>query len=248
MKHSTILPIQIILVLLLTVSACNNTLKKDQSEIKVLVVAGGHSFDTTEFVRVFETMKSISFDTLMQPHANQLIADDLVSEYDVYVFYDMWPQIDSNGQAGYMNLIDLGKGFVFLHHSLCSYQDWEKYDDIVGGRYYTEWSGVPDSLFSTYKHDINIDVSIASKTHPITVGMQDFSIHDEGYGNIQVNDNVEILFTSDHPDCSDAMGWVNGYGNSQIVYLMFGHDSIAFENLNFQKMLENSILFVSHHR
>ncbi len=243
MNHSVLLPFQFLLILL-TAHACNNTTTKNQSEIKVLVVAGGHAFDTSEFVGLFETMNTISFDTLMQPRANQKIAEGLVSDYDVIVFYDMWPNLDSAEKAGYSDLFELGKGFVFLHHSLCSYQNWDQFSEIVGGRYYTEWSDVTDSMLSSFKHDIEIDVEIANTKHPIVEGVKDFRIHDEGYDNIQVNGDVEVLFTSSHPDCSNTLGWVNTYDNSTVVYLMLGHDSKAYENANFQRILENSIHFV----
>lgn len=209
------------------------------------MVAGGHSFDTSEFVDLFSAYDHITFDTLMQPNANKRIAQDQVGEYDVFVFYDMWGSIDSLEMIGYQHLLSLGKGFVFLHHSLCSYQQWDEFSGIIGGKYYTEWSGAPDSLMSNFKHDIEIPVHMTGKQHPVTSGIQDFMIHDEGYGNIQVNEDVEVILSTDHPDCSKALAWTNNYKESKIVYVMLGHDALAYTNRNFQSIIQNAITYVA---
>lgn len=233
-------------MLLVYMSACKNKTSNSRIEkTRVLLIAGGHSFDTTEFVEIFTEFDQIIFDTLMQPNANNMIAKNLVNDYDVFIFYDMWPIADSLERLGYEQLMEKGKGFVFLHHSLCSYQDWDAFKSIVGGKYNTEWSGAPDSLLSTFKHDIEIPVHVSKEQHPVTDGLSDFLIHDEGYGNIQVNEDVEIFLSTDHPDCSNAMAWANTYKKSKIVYIMLGHDALAYANEDFQRLIKNAISYVA---
>ncbi len=210
----------------------------------VLVVAGGHSFDTTEFVDMFNSFAGISFDTLMQPKANRWIASGNADQYDVFVFYDMWQEISEEQKEGYMHLTSEGKGLVFLHHSLVSYQSWPDFREMIGGKYIAEWSGEDTSLLSNYRHDIDIDVRIVADGHPVTAGVSNFTIHDEGYGNIQVNEDVEVLLKADHPDCYPIIGWANTFGNSKIVYLMMGHDRYAYANDDFRLLLQNAIDYV----
>lgn len=226
--------------------SCNVKRTEIQNEkLDVLVVAGGHSFDTSQFVDLFLSMESISFDTLMQPNANKLITENRCDNYDVFVFYDMWGEIDSAAIEGYTRLLKDGRGFVFLHHSLCSYQHWDEFKDVIGGRYFTEWSGVHDSLLSNYTHDIDIKVNVVDGEHPITRGMNNFIIFDEGYGNVHVNSDVKTILTTEHPNCSGALAWLNTYENSKIVYIMLGHDSHAYKHDQFKAILENAIGFVS---
>ncbi|MCF8225267.1 MAG: ThuA domain-containing protein [Bacteroidales bacterium] len=219
--------------------------KHGSETIKVMVVAGGHSFDTTEFVEMFQSLQGVDFDTIMQPRANQMISRGEVDQYDVIVFYDMWPGIDTDTREGYVNMLEDGKGIVFLHHSLVSYQHWDGFKEIIGGKYHTEASDVDPSGYSGYRHDITIPVGISDPAHPVTKEMDDFVILDEGYDNIEVNENVTLLLQADHPDCDQKVGWTHQIGNSRIVYLMQGHDRHAYENENFRILLSNAIRYVN---
>ena len=213
-------------------------------KIHVMVVAGGHSFDTTEFVDMFRTFEGMTFDTVMQPHANEIIASGEAAKYDAIIFYDMWPEAEQQVREGYLKLARDGRGMVFLHHSLVSYQAWPEFRNIIGGKYFAEWSGEDSSLLSTYRHDIDIPVEVMDGDHPVNIGISNFTIHDEGYGNIQVNDDVKILLRADHPDCYPVIGWEHNFENSKIVYLMLGHDRKAYANDHFRLLLQNAIRYV----
>jgi len=243
MKNTRIILILCTFVLILG-SASEMAIEPKTNELSVMVVAGGHAFDTVEFVDMLTSIADLSFDIIIQPNANQMIATGEAEKYDVIVFYDMWPKANSDERTGYINLLEQGKGMVFLHHSLVSYQSWDEFKSIIGGKYYTELNGVDTSLMSTYKHEIEINVKVASRQHPVTSSLQDFKILDEGYGNIEVNPEVQVLLTADHPDCAQIVAWENSYKHSKIVYLMFGHDKHAFANSNFQRLLTNAIIYV----
>jgi uncharacterized protein len=214
------------------------------AKLNVMVVAGGHSYDTLEFVEMFSSFSEFRIDTVMQPKANRLIGSNAVDDYDVIVFYDMWNDTDSTEKAGYFRLLDRGIGMVFLHHSLAGNQQWDEFSRIIGGKYHTHRSNVDSSRYSTFRHDIEIRMKIPRRDHPVTRNMEDFTILDEGYGNIEVKDDVMVILEADHAECSEYAGWVNTYGNSRIVYLMPGHDKHAYANENYRTLLKNSIRFV----
>ena len=215
-----------------------------QAKLNVLVIAGGHSFDTVEFVEMFNSFAEYNIDTVMQPRANQLIGKDAIDDYDVLVFYDMWNGADSVERAGYHRLLDRGIGMVFLHHSLAGNQQWDEFSKIIGGKYHTHRSNVDSSRYSTFKHDIEIDMKIPRRDHPVTRNMEDFTILDEGYNNIEMKWDVMVILKADHAECFENAGWVNTYGNSRIVYLMPGHDKHAFANESYRTLLKNSMKFV----
>jgi len=231
----------ILIAIGILMAGCNINTGK---QLNVMVVAGGHRFDTTEFVEMFNKIEEITFDTVMQPRANNMIAAGETSQYDVIVFYDMWPAADSAVKAGYQELLGKGIGMVFLHHALAGYQQWVEYANIVGGKYHSPKSYVDSSMYSNYRHDIEMDVTVLRSDHPVTRDVPDFTILDEAYGNIEVKPDVMTLLTTNHPDASEEVGWVTTYKNSKIVYLMFGHDKNAFENENYQELIVNSIDFV----
>ena len=222
-------------------NGCNSA---PDDKLSVMVVAGGHSFDTLEFVEMFDSYFEFDIDTVMQPRANRLIGSDAVDDYDIIVFYDMWNSIDSTEKAGYYRLLDRGIGMVFLHHALGGYQQWDEFSKIIGGKYYMPGRNVDSSRYSTYKHDIEINIQVIRSDHPVTRNMADFTILDEGYGNIEVKDDVMVILKTDHEDCSENVGWFNTYGNSRIVYLMQGHDKHSYADENFITLLTNAMRFV----
>jgi type 1 glutamine amidotransferase len=136
----------------------------------------------------------------------------------------------------------MGKGLLFLHHSLASYQRWEEYKTIVGGKYHEERNS-PQS--STYRHDMNFPVMISDPSHAVTKGVADFSILDEVYGNTEVVPGVKVLLTTSHAESSRVIGWTHTKEKSRIVYLQPGHDGNSYVNPNFRKIVKQAIEFVA---
>ena len=214
-------------------------------KINVLVITGGHPYDTGAFVEMFRSLGNIDFDTMSQPGANAFIAAGGAVKFDVLVFYDMWQQISEGEKEAYRKLWEEGKGMVFLHHSLVSYSNWDEFGDAIGGRYHLA-ENVTDTLkASNYRHDITLNVRVLDPAHPVTAGLADFTTRDEGYSNIEIKPSVHYLLGTDHPDCSEYVGWTNVHRNSRIIYLMQGHDSTAYANESLKKLLGNSIYWVA---
>jgi hypothetical protein len=240
MKKSFSVLLSAVLFLTIFISCMN----RKTNVLDVLLVTGGHRYDTSEFHALFTEMEGLNTTILYQPQANRLIASGDAEKYDVLVFYDMWREIDAEEILGYEKLLEKGKGFVFLHHSLVSYQDWEDFRNIVGGKYHSSVQNGDSSRLSNYTHDIEMQVMI-EKEHAVTEGLDDFVILDEGYGNIEVLPEVELLLRTNHPNSSANIGWTHMYKNSNIVYLMLGHDKNAYSNPAFQTLLKNSIHFTA---
>jgi uncharacterized protein len=217
--------------------ACYSPAKTGSKQLKVLLFTGGHDFHEESFYNMVFSIPGVKIDTLSQPVANQSLLSDSIFSYDVIVFYDMWKTISEREKEAFLRLTDRGTGLVFLHHSLVSYQDWDLFTRIRGGKYHEG--------YSTYKHDIVLDVKIVDPHHPVTSGLNDFVIHDEGYGNIEILPDVIPLLSADHPDCSEIIGWTNKYDNSKIVYLLLGHDNNAYADENFRALVRNAIAWTA---
>jgi uncharacterized protein len=207
----------------------------------VLLITGGHSFNEESFFAMIYSFDDITIDTLSQPHANHSLTAGLFDKYDAIVFYDMWQDISSREKEAFIRLTENGTGLVFLHHSLVSYQDWDLFEEIRGGKYYERGYSYPAESLSGYKHDINLKVQVVDPSHPVTNGIYDFEIMDEGYSNIGVLPGVTPLLRTDHPDCSEIIAWTNLYNRSRVVYLLLGHDENAWINESFRKIVYNAI-------
>ncbi len=217
-------------------------------KIKVLVITGGHGFAHGPFYDVFNAQKNITYDTLVQPRANALIASSEVTSYDVLVFYDMVDSIQPTVQQAYINLLKKGKAMIFLHHSLVSYQDWPEFVRIVGGQYHTHPVVVRgDTLKANYEHDVTLPVHVSDTRHPVTRGIRDFQIVDERYGDSEILVSVKPLLTTTHPKSMRSLAWIHHYGNSDVIYIQLGHGPSAFANANYRKLIQQAIAWSAGH-
>ena len=227
----------LILSLLILVS-----ISASAKKLNVLIVTGGHDFDRQSFFEMFDSFPDISYTELKHPEANLQLGTIDPKTFDAVVFYDMPKSISEAEKESYFKLLKLGKGLVFLHHSLCSYQQWNEYRDIVGGKYHEEKNS---PATSTYQHDVTFQIKIANSENPVTKGIKDFEILDEVYGNTEVLPDVTPLLMASHPQSSKIIGWTHNVENSRIVYIQPGHDKNAWFNPNYQILVKQAIAFVA---
>jgi len=215
-----------------------------EGKIRVLVITGGHPFEHEQFYDVFTSIPDIQMDKADYPAAAALLGPAAADKYDVIVFYDMWAQgITPVRQQAFVKLLEKGIGIVALHHTLAAHENWPEYAKIIGGRYYraehTENGKTMPA--STYLHGQEIRVHVANPNHPITRGLQDYTIHDETYKGYDVDPNVKVLLTTDNPTSGRQLAWVKTYENSRVFYMESGHDHFAYENPNFRTLVARAI-------
>ena len=211
-------------------------------ETRIIIVTGGHDFEREAFFQLFDNIEGISYKELKHPEANLHLGQLDPTTFDAVVFYDMPKTISEAEKESYHQLLKWGKGLLFLHHSLASYQNWEEYKTIIGGKYHEEKNS-PYS--STYRHDVTFPVMVKYPSHAITKGINDFSILDEVYGNTEVLPHVKVLLTTNHPESSKIIGWTHTKEKSRIVYIQPGHDMHSWTNPSYQQMIRQAIVFVS---
>ena len=133
---------------------------------------------------------------------------------------------------------------VFMHHALVSYQDWPEFTNIIGGKYiHPNYTDDP-SLASDYRHDIWLHVQV-NQDHPITQGIEDFDIYDEGYMKLIVSSNVTPILTTTHEYCDENIGWVHQVRNARVVYLLPGHAAEGLGHTSYRQIIANAIQWVS---
>ncbi|MBN1480365.1 ThuA domain-containing protein [candidate division KSB1 bacterium] len=213
------------------------------SKTKILIITGGHDFEREPFFNMFSKMHNIEFTSVEHPAANSIYTTTALDHIDVLVYYDMVQDISEAEKKAFLDMVNKGKGLVFLHHSLASYQSWSDFLKIQGGRYHLEPADA--SLKSSYKHDVEINVSIIDRDHPVTKGISDFRIHDEVYGNFEVLPTVHPLLKTNHPESNEIIGWANVVGPSKIVYVQLGHDHFAYQNENYRQLVHQAIKWVA---
>jgi alpha-L-fucosidase 2 len=208
----------------------------------LLIVTGGHGFEKVPFYNMMDSLGNFSYDKIEQPKANELIASPKIGKYDAIVFYDMNDSITAPQKQAYLQALQKGKAMIFLHHALVSYQNWDTFQQIIGGKYYAKATLVNgDTLKSSYQHDVVIPVKIENREHPVTRGLTDFEIFDEVYGNFGTQPTIRPLLSTTHSGSSKYIAWTNPFGQSEVLFIQLGHGPEAFGNPNYRKLLRQGI-------
>jgi len=218
-----------------------------KTPIRILVVTGNHSYDIEQFNLMFSSLgENITFQVIEFPGAYEMFLQENRSKYDVLVFYHMWQKIIEEQAKVFSECISEGKPLVALHHSICAFDDWPEYYNIIGGKYFhkpTEVNGKEYPACS-YIHDINFNVRIVNKNHPVTLGLEDFEIFDEAYKGYYVEPGVIPLLTTEDARSNPVIGWTKEYGKATIVTIQCGHGVSTFRSDDFRKLLKQSVIWV----
>ena len=252
----------------------------------VRLVTKGHPFEAEPFFAMFDALDGVNWTHVEQPDAQALFCVEQAAQFDAFVLYDM-PGIEFHADRGpefkapdpvycrrFLELLEHGHGFVFLHHAIAGWPAWPEYADIIGGRFLY----LPDILHgrprqdSGYRHEVTHDVRVL-KPHPVTAGVpEQFSLTDELYLYEVFEADVEPLLASTHEFVaknfysaarvvqerrmfsnegwhhdpgSNLIGWVRHHANSRIVYLQCGDSPQAYASPEFRRLLGNAIAWVS---
>jgi uncharacterized protein len=231
------------IVLLTSLSAT----RPSQKQIRILVITGGHDYKKEQFNQMLSSLgDNISYQLVEFPAAYDMFLPENRSKYDVLVFYHMWQKITDDQERVFADCIREGKPLVALHHSICAFDDWPEYFNIIGGKYFHKPTTVKGKEYAacSYIHDLHFKVKVVNPKNPVTKGVKDFEIFDETYKGYYVEEGVTPLLTTDEPSSTPVIGWTKQYGKARVVTLQSGHDVATFENPNFRKLLKQSIEWV----
>jgi uncharacterized protein len=216
------------------------------SPTKVAVITGGHSYDVPNFHRFFRTLPP-TLDVYIQN------MDDFASspqetrdEYDVVLFYIMLmdgpadeglPWYNGKPKTALEHLGATPQGIVVLHHALLAYPKWQPWSDL---------SGVRERSFG-YDHEQTVHSQIANPDHPITRGIQPWTMVDETYtmADASAETGSDILLTYDHPRSNRTIAWTRSYKQSRVFCYQAGHDNLTWVDPNFREILTRGILWTA---
>jgi type 1 glutamine amidotransferase len=210
-------------------------------ELRVLLVTGGHDHEPS-FYSIFTTQDAIEVN--VDPHPSAFRADP-TSRYDVLVLYDLvqLDQIDESRRKNLQKFVESGKGLVALHHSICSYNQWEWWwRDVLGARYLTEAEG--NQPASTYKHDEKLTIT-SVRAHPILDGVGTIHMTDETYKGMWISNSNKVLLTTDNPTSDGPVAWISSYEKSRVVVIQPGHSRAAHNNPSYRRLVQNAMFWAA---
>lgn len=215
--------------------------------LSVLVVRGGHAYDTPAFEDMCRSLPGIKCALVLTAHFERMSAKEIDSKYDAILFLNQNKKYTTSAwnRKRYMDLAELGTGMMFLHFTLSSEPEWDEYHDLVGGKWFLKKFEQDKSKYSTYFTDLTLRIEVLDQNHPTTEDLSAFTLTDAFYGNIFVSSNVKPLLGSKHSKITSTIAWTHRYENSKVVYLMPGFTEKAYTNPNYKQFVANSLRYVS---
>lgn len=127
--------------------------------------------------------------------------------------------------------VERGGSFLNLHNSMGLYPDDGPYLKLVGGRYTGHG---PLERFR---------VAVVDHNHPITRGVENFSVADEQHTPVYDAAKVHVLLRSRSDDgkVTAAAGWVYEPGRGRLCHLANGHTRESLLHPMYQRLLRNAI-------
>jgi type 1 glutamine amidotransferase len=133
-------------------------------------------------------------------------------------------------QQAIWDFVNNGGGFLALHNAQGIYPPGGLYYKLFGGDY----GGHPEP----YKFTVRVE----SKNHPITAGVEDFTIFDEQHTVKYYLDREHLLLRSIAPNNLESeAGWWRDVGKGRFCYLAPGHTPEALGHPMMQRLIRNAI-------
>jgi hypothetical protein len=141
----------------------------------------------------------------------------------------MW--ITPQQQAAVVNFVTNGGAFLNLHNSMGLYPADGPYLKLVGGHYIGH--GPLE----------RIRIEVVDPHHPITRGVEGFSLADEQHTPPYEHGKVHLLLRSRSDDGKvvAAAGWAYEPGRGRLCHLANGHTREALAHPMYQRLLRNAI-------
>jgi type 1 glutamine amidotransferase len=174
------------------------------------------------------------------PAHMEKLADIKYGDYDVLLFYTSGYKLNDAQERALEKFVDDGGGIVGIHGASFSFSNSKSWMRLIGAKFTGHIPGT---------HKLNI--VIADPKHPITAGLEDFTITDEEYKHQFADVERHLLLRfRERPAGSDQkanmdMTWTREIGKGRVFYTSLGHDKEAWENPNFQKLVAQGILWAA---
>lgn len=216
--------------------------------IRVLILTGRNNHNwkqtTPMLQKVLEESGKFQVDTAVPP---QGLTRENLDKYDVILSdWNSWSGGTKEAEAAwtdatreaYLDFVRGGKGHVTVHAGGCSfYKDWPEYRKVS----LVYWNRGTTGHGRQHEFKVRID----KPDHPLTAGLEAFTMRDELWNKPGVVEGATVL-ASAYSDKQQEPGGTNQwepsvvtatYGKGRCFATLLGHDAKIMENKDFQQLL-----------
>lgn len=210
----------------------------DKDDVRVLFVLNGHDYKPKAPI-LEKVLKETPGFTVTKLEDVKKLGDVKRADYDVLLFYGSPQGKDELADRAIEKFVEDGGGVVALHHaSAGGSKEWIR---MIGGSFAGHIAGT---------HKLNVIVD--DDKHPITKGVEPFTIEDEEYKH-NFPKGVErhvVLKFKERPEKSDQKAnmdvmWTRDVGKGKVVYTSLGHGKEAWEHPSWQKLTLQAICWAA---
>ncbi|HUW01198.1 MAG TPA: ThuA domain-containing protein [Acidimicrobiales bacterium] len=145
-------------------------------------------------------------------------------------FRDAWAfSLSAPARRAFAEWIRRGHPVLALHSALVSFDDWDEWGDLIGGRW--DWN-------ASHHPPVGPVEVHCDPTHPVTRGLGDFTVTDESYVDLDVRDGNTLVATSattsggPQPAC-----WLREVDGSRVAVSALGHDTESLDQPTHRALL-----------
>jgi uncharacterized protein len=229
------------------------------SSKRALVVRGGwpghQPVEATDLFLPF--LKDQGYDVQVEESPAVYADSDTMAATDLIVQSMTMSTIERDAVAGLRAAVEAGTGFTGWHGGIAdSFRDSSDYLQLVGGQFATHPGKHPDERSDGPEDnylDYTVELTPLGREHPITAGLDDFSLTTEQYWVLH-DDLSDVLATTTHPAppwhpwhrpvVSPAI-WTREWGAGRIVVTTPGHSVDVLEHPAVRTVIERGMLWAT---
>jgi uncharacterized protein len=194
-------------------------------------VGGGHQYEVADGLEAFERLDGCDLFVAMGLHWTGM-GEEWAGRME-------YQPLRPTHQKAFEAYVASGRPVIAYHGGIASYDDWPRYGELLGFTWV--WGITKHSPLGDHT------VNILPTGHPMVAGMQDYTLFDELYYDVQVTPGLEteVHATADWDGQARPMiitaegGRVAGAGRT--VYLANGHDLRAFACPALPRLWQNAV-------
>ncbi len=138
---------------------------------------------------------------------------------------DTWPDQMTGAQiAGLRGWVRQGGGLLGVHSATVAGQSGPEFGQLMGG------------VFVEHPPQFAFPVYPLHPEHPITAGVEAFTVHDEFYMQRMVAP-VQVHMVALDRGLAHPMVWTRAEGEGRVAYVAMGHSALVWELPPFRKLL-----------
>lgn len=213
----------------------------ETDKIKLAVVVGGHPYDVPAFRDLFYDIPDV--DPYIQDLDNWAVSG-VFDQYDVFLFFNMHSDGIYSVRGGMEQTIhdamnrlgETEQGIFVLHHAILAFPDVEVWSNICNMD--NRILSLPGHAF---KSRADIKHEIVNPDHPITAGLEPFTLNTEGFLIDDARKGSEVLLRTDCPDSVKTLAWTHQHKKARMLGYVIGHDADDWGDPGFQTVLARGI-------